>query len=253
MGRVRTSCSAATLHRSAGRSVQRVRRRYCAALACGGEDRYAALLSLGAEYLLRGLVVLRRLEFCSPYVTRDVRMCAARLELPAVDWARPRTPLVRELARQAFHTSMPALLRYADRSSMAHSREIRLPFLDRRIAEFAYSLPPEFLYRYGVTKRVLRDAVRDVVPAQIIDRRDKIAFETPEARWLATPGAIARIAEVLLDPGTCVSGRLDRGVLEADVRAGRWRNANAVWRALNLELWRRAFVGSPLPSPAVSV
>jgi asparagine synthase (glutamine-hydrolysing) len=223
------------------------------ALAGDDGDRYAALRSLGSEYLPRGLVIRRRLESSSPYVTRELRISAASVESPAVDWASARSSLVRELASQAFHTSMPALLRYADRSSMAHSREIRLPFLDRRIAEFAYSLPPEFLYRRGVTKRVLRDAVRGVVPAQIIERRDKIGFETPEARWLATPGAIARIAEVLLDPGTCISGRLDRGALEADVRAGRWRDANAVWRALNLELWRRAFVRSSIPFQTASI
>ena len=73
-------------------------------------------------------------------------------------------PLRRELLLQCFVTSLPQLLRYADRNSMARSRELRLPFLDRRIAEFALSLPAGWLYQAGIAKRILRDAVRDVVP-----------------------------------------------------------------------------------------
>jgi len=218
------------------------------ALAQGGEDRRSVLLSLGAERLPRALAVRHRLRYCSPYATDDVSQAAAGLTPPTVDWAQPRGPLVRELARQAFHTSMPALLRYADRNSMAHSREVRLPFLDTRIAEFAYSLRPDFLYRDGVTKRVLRDAVRDIVPAEVMDRREKVGFETPEARWLATPDAMAQISQMLLDHSTRAADLLDRRALELDVRAGRWREPNAVWRALNLELWLRAFTGAPSTS-----
>jgi asparagine synthase (glutamine-hydrolysing) len=211
------------------------------ALARGGDDREAVLISLGAERLPHALAMRHRLRFASPYVAVDVAHAATGLDPPTVDWAQRRGPLVRELARQAFHTSMPALLRYADRNSMAYSREVRLPFLDRRIAEFAYSLPPAFLYRDGVTKRVLRDAVRDVVPAQVINSREKVGFETPEASWLATPEMVARIADVVLDPGAKAGALLNRGVLEADIRDGRFSDPNAAWRALNLELWLRAF------------
>jgi asparagine synthase (glutamine-hydrolysing) len=214
------------------------------ALARGGQERREVLLSLGAERLPRALAARHRMRRASPYVSLEVARAAARLEPATVDWAQGRGPLVRELARQAFHTSMPVLLRYADRNSMAHSREVRLPFLDRRIAEFAYSLPPQFLYRDGVTKRVLRDAVRDIVPAEILDRREKVGFETPEARWLATPEAVAQIADVLLDPSARTSAFLDGGKLEADLQGGGWRDANSVWRALNLELWLGAFARS---------
>ena len=72
---------------------------------------------------------------------------------------------------------------------MAHSREVRLPFLDRRIAELALSLPALFLYRNGVTKRVLRDAARGHVPESVLARRDKVGFEPPQARWLAEPAS----------------------------------------------------------------
>jgi asparagine synthase (glutamine-hydrolysing) len=75
------------------------------------------------------------------------------------------------------------LLRYADRNSMAWSREVRLPFLDHRLVELCLSLPTEYLLRGGESKRVLRRAMRGVVPDEILDRRDKIGFVAPWADW----------------------------------------------------------------------
>jgi asparagine synthase (glutamine-hydrolysing) len=211
------------------------------ALSRGGTERRDVLLAFGSERLPRGVAIRHRLRLCSPYAAPDAARAAARVDVPDAEWARDRGPLTRELARQATYTSLPALLRYADRNSMAHSRELRLPFLDRRVADFAFSLPAAFLYRDGVTKRVLRDAVRDRVPAEILARRDKIGFETPEAQWLATPRALTTVGEVLLDPGALCAPLVNRDMLAADARAGRWRDPNGVWRALNLELWLRAF------------
>jgi asparagine synthase (glutamine-hydrolysing) len=211
------------------------------ALARGGQDRADVLLSFGSERLPRRVAVRHRLKASSPYAAPGVARTAAAFPPPACACPRHRGPLARELAREAVHTSMPALLRYADRNSMAHSRELRLPFLDRRIADFAFSLPADFLYQGGISKRVLRDAVRDRVPAELLAPRDKVGFETPEEQWLTTPDAVARIADVLLDSGARSAPLLARHVLEADVRSGRWRDVNAVWRALNLELWLRAF------------
>ncbi len=150
----------------------------------------------------------------------------------------------RELVLETFVTSLPTLLRYADRSSMAHSREVRLPYLDRRVAEFALSLPTSFLCRDGVTKRILRDAVRGLVPEAVLARRDKVAFEPPQARWLAEPAWRERIAAVLLDPSTRSLGIYDTGAIEADLRAEAWRDHQAVWRAFCAERWRHAFARS---------
>jgi asparagine synthase (glutamine-hydrolysing) len=222
----------------AGGPMQMIR-----ALARRGTERRDVLLSLGSERLPRSVAVRHRLRMCSPYASPDAAHAAAGIDVPEVDWARDRGPLTRELAREATYTSMPALLRYADRNSMAHAREVRLPFLDRRVADFAFSLPAAFLYRDGVSKRVLRDAVRDRVPAEILAPRDKVGFETPEAQWLATPRAVATAADVLLDDGVLSAPLLNRDALAADVRSGRWRDPNGVWRALNLELWLRAFSG----------
>jgi asparagine synthase (glutamine-hydrolysing) len=221
------------------------------ALARGGRDRADVLAALGSDLMPRSLAVRHRLGLSSPYATDAVARAAATLDAPDAAWARGRDPLTRELAREATYTSMPALLRYADRNSMAHSREVRLPFLDRRIANFTFSLPASFLNRGGVQKRILRDAIRSQVPAEILAPRDKVGFETPEAQWLSTPRAVSRIADVLLDRGARSAHLLDRRALEQDIGAGRWRDVNAVWRAANLELWLRTFAVPAAPSPAV--
>jgi asparagine synthase (glutamine-hydrolysing) len=192
----------------------------------------------------RLLPVVTRLNWrrgTSPYVVDAVRHEAAAVVAPDVKIAGLRTPLARELLRQSFHTSMPALLRYADRNSMAHSREVRLPFLDRNVAEFALSLPATFLYRDGYTKAVLREAVRDVVPAELLARRDKVGFDTPQERWFAEPAFVRRVCEVLLDARAQSRGIYSSDVIEADALSGRWRAPNSIWRALNLEIWLNAF------------
>jgi asparagine synthase (glutamine-hydrolysing) len=153
-------------------------------------------------------------------------------------------PLARELLRQSFHSSLPELLRYADKNSMAHSREVRLPFLDRRVAEFALSLPSRFLHRDGFTKAVLRDSVRDIAPAEVLARRDKVGFETPQDAWMNGSEWRTRIADVLLDPASRARGMYATATIERDLHVGRWRDSKGIWRALNLELWLRAFEGS---------
>ncbi len=82
---------------------------------------------------------------------------------------------------------LEALLRHADRNSMAFSVESRVPFLDVDVAEFLLTLPEDYLISSrGQTKRVLRAAMRGIVPDAILDRRDKIGFETPQRSWLKT-------------------------------------------------------------------
>jgi asparagine synthase (glutamine-hydrolysing) len=88
------------------------------------------------------------------------------------------------LVQSLTETVLPALLRYGDRNSMAFSIESRVPFLIPGLADLAYSLPAEQLVSgQAVSKAVLRDAMRGLVPDAILDRRDKIAFSTPDRMW----------------------------------------------------------------------
>jgi asparagine synthase (glutamine-hydrolysing) len=90
-----------------------------------------------------------------------------------------------QLQRALSRTSLPMLLRYEDRNSMAFAIESRVPFLTPQLVQFVASLPEEYLIdRDGLTKAVFRNAMRGIVPDAILDRRDKIGFATPERAWL---------------------------------------------------------------------
>jgi asparagine synthase (glutamine-hydrolysing) len=201
--------------------------------------------SLAVDHVPRALARAHRRHTASPYAGGEAVQAVMRREPEYVSWMHAADPLRRELLLQCFVTSLPQLLRYADRSSMAHSREVRLPLLDRRIAEFALSLPASFLSDRGTSKRVLRDAVRGLVPSRVLTRRDKIGFETPQARWLDSPRARELISATLLDPVARERDLYDVDAIEADVRAGRWRDPSAIWRALNLERWLCLFEAAP--------
>ncbi|MEE3480731.1 MAG: asparagine synthase (glutamine-hydrolyzing) [Lachnospiraceae bacterium] len=79
---------------------------------------------------------------------------------------------------------MQSLLHYEDRDSMAFSIESRVPFLDKDLAEFIYSVPIEQKIRDGKTKNVLREGLKDVLPEEIYNRYSKLGFVTPEDQWL---------------------------------------------------------------------
>jgi asparagine synthase (glutamine-hydrolysing) len=78
------------------------------------------------------------------------------------------------------------LLRYADRNSMAHGREVRLPFLHHELVEFIFSLPASFKIRNGWTKWLLRESMKNKLPGTITWRKDKIGFEPPQKQWMET-------------------------------------------------------------------
>ena len=80
--------------------------------------------------------------------------------------------------------SIPALLHYEDRNSMAFSIEARVPYLDYRIVEFALALDPGRKIHGSWTKWVLRKAVEPVMPKSVTWRRSKLGYPTPFARWL---------------------------------------------------------------------
>ncbi len=76
------------------------------------------------------------------------------------------------------------LLRYADRNSMAHGREVRLPFLSHELVEFIFSLPANFKIRNGWTKWLLRETMKNKLPDSIVWRKDKVGFEPPQKSWM---------------------------------------------------------------------
>jgi asparagine synthase (glutamine-hydrolysing) len=141
---------------------------------------------------------------------------------------------------------LPELLRYEDRNSMAHSVEARVPLLDHRLVELAFSLPGDELIRDGETKSVLRRALADFLPPVVRSRRDKLGFVTPEARFFR-----GRLGELAADVFASKSFA-DRGFVDVAAarrrlerhRRGRVTAGFELWRALSLELWARTFLDS---------
>ena len=76
------------------------------------------------------------------------------------------------------------LLRYADRNSMAHSREVRLPFLSHELVEFLFTLPETFKINEGWTKWIMRHTFENTLPKEIAWRVDKIGYEPPQKSWM---------------------------------------------------------------------
>jgi len=85
---------------------------------------------------------------------------------------------------QLLASNLPMQLRWCDRDSMAHSIESRAPFLDYRVVEFLLGCPSEFKISGGTTKRLLRAAMRDVLPPATVTRQDKVGFVAPEEIWI---------------------------------------------------------------------
>jgi len=84
----------------------------------------------------------------------------------------------------AFQQGLEELLHYADRNSMAHGRELRLPFLNHELVQFIFSLPGSFKIHNGWTKWILRKAMDSKLPAEITWRKDKTGFEPPQKMWM---------------------------------------------------------------------
>ena len=83
-----------------------------------------------------------------------------------------------------FQSGLEELLRYADRNSMAHSREVRLPFLNHELVQFIFSLPSHFKIHNGYTKWLLRKSMEKNLPASIVWRKEKTGFEPPQKKWM---------------------------------------------------------------------
>jgi asparagine synthase (glutamine-hydrolysing) len=93
--------------------------------------------------------------------------------------------LAEELRDALANKGLVSLMRHADRNSMRWSIESRVPFLTTELAEYLMTLPEHYLLSpKGETKSVFREAMRGIVPNEILDRRDKIGFQTPEQAWL---------------------------------------------------------------------
>jgi asparagine synthase (glutamine-hydrolysing) len=134
-------------------------------------------------------------------------------------------------------------LTYMDKTSMAHSIEVRVPLLDELVVDVMRRTPPEDKLAGLRTKPLFKEAMRGIVPDAIIDRR-KAGFGAPLRGWLSNE--LAPLVDDLLSPAAVRQRGLFRPEavqrLTADFRSGRRDTAYQIWQLLTLELWQETFL-----------
>jgi asparagine synthase (glutamine-hydrolysing) len=136
--------------------------------------------------------------------------------------------------------SLPALLRVEDRNSMFHSIEARVPFLDHRLVELLFRMPPDLKIRDARTKYVLREALAGTLPEAVRMRRDKVAFQAdPSVTWRFA----SEHREAILANRTVHEERWfnPAGVARAlDPSNASPEQEALAWRVMNTKLWLRS-------------
>lgn len=128
-----------------------------------------------------------------------------------------------------FVYGLEELLRYADRNSMAHAVEVRLPFLSHQLVEFLFTLPAHLKIKDGWTKWLLRKAMQNFLPEEIVWRKDKVGFEPPQRQWMKNPKVQERIQaskKILADKNILLLSALNKPIEPADAHAAH----NSDWR-----------------------
>jgi len=144
-----------------------------------------------------------------------------------------------------FEFKLEHLLKWNDRNSMAFSVESRTPFLDYRLVEYTLSIEPEFIIKNGITKSILRESLKGVLPEEIRNRQDKVGFATPQDEWFREPAFRSFIGDIIKSESF-----RDRQIMDADKARllyekhlkGDINIAKDIWKWIHLELWFRTFI-----------
>src|ERR1700674_2354987 len=145
---------------------------------------------------------------------------------------------------QDFRTySLPPLLRYEDRASMAHSLEARLPFLDQELVDYILTLPRSAIIHNGWTRAIVRQSLRGVLPRKGEARRKKGGFTTPEFRWYRRQRAV--LQSLMRSPSFRARPYWKAAAVAENFRracAGEVEESMFFWRAVNAEVWLRVYI-----------
>ncbi len=173
-----------------------------------------------------------------PYSAEQVRNPDIQSFRECFDFKRPRRFIHANLYR-----TLMALLHYGDRNSMAFSIESRLPFLDYRLVESLFAMPLSHKIRYGLTKRVMREAMRGVMPDLITNRQSKLGFSTPEEEWMRQNPALFRDLLARSAARLAPLVDLERTLAWYDeiVRTDRFRECHVIWRIISAARWAEIF------------
>ena len=196
--------------------------------------------------LREGVGSARRHRSFFSWAVRQSRVRSERRELlrgSAPEVLRYAGSLDQVLKREITASNLPLLLHWEDRNSMAFSIEARVPFLDYRVVEYLASLPLDQKIRRGVTKYVLRRAIRGLVPDAVRCRMDKMGFVTPEEVWMK--GELApKILALFSTPAFSRRPYWDAERVLRNYREfldGRSAYSTEFWRIACAEMWLRQF------------
>jgi asparagine synthase (glutamine-hydrolysing) len=175
------------------------------------------------------------------------RACGPQPEAAETARLSAGLPTVRDIGslclNLTFASNLQMLLHWEDRNSMAHSIEARVPFLDHRLVEFSLALGNDHKIVGADTKRVLRTAMRGILPESVRQRRDKLGFATPEESWFRGPlrGAMVDGVEATLRRFPGLLDPAGTRAFAADMLDGRRGVDFALWRIVNLSIWGERF------------
>ncbi len=159
------------------------------------------------------------------------------------------------LERSILYDPLPLYLRVEDRNAMAHSVEARLPFLDPRLVELAFSLPPEWKMRGGWNKFILREAMKGRIPDVVRTRPDKMGFPTPFSKWLQHE-LYASAKAVIEDRSLADLGLFRIENIRRDLerhRRGELDIAGKLFDVMQFAIWRRLKPSEPPSLPAAGI
>lgn len=144
-----------------------------------------------------------------------------------------------------FEYKLEHLLKWEDRNSMAFSLESRVPFLDYRLVEKSIATSSDLKIRKGMTKYILREAMKNIMPEKIRFRRDKIGFETPQDEWFRTKEWQIIINEIIQSPSfksRKIINPEKASILFKKHLSSEINIAKEIWKWVHLELWFREFI-----------
>ncbi|WP_265444920.1 asparagine synthase (glutamine-hydrolyzing) [Flexivirga meconopsidis] len=163
--------------------------------------------------------------------------------------------LKKRLIEDLFVGSLPSLLRYEDKNTMRFSLEGRVPFLDKEVVKFIFSLSDEAIIKNGWNKRVLRDATRGLLPESINRRRNKIGFTTPQGEWFMR--LKNHFYGIFLSESFANRPYFDQPevlhAFEGWIKGTNDVDSMMFWRLLNIELWLREFFDEHEPEDEAPV
>ena len=204
-----------------------------------------------------GIEHYRWMTFLGPAAKRQVYTRSLQAALVGSDVYRPVRDCLRsagtdDLLNRQLYTDLSVyladdILVKVDRMSMATSLETRAPFLDVDVMELAFSMPGHLKIRGSERKHVLKRAVRDLVPASVLNR-SKEGFSIPMKNWLRHD--LAPLMDDLLSPERIAErGWFDPGAVRARIdahRVGRENHAHILFSLMVLERWAQEFIDAPV-------